>query len=431
MTENIVRFFEQTSLREYIKKTWFYNENCFVVDFEYKNVKFALDFTANQTSLNVDFVLRTDTIKGIERKERISSCVILIEALPCALYKIMSVINTIDSNIKFDISVIIPVHNREKLIVECIKSINSQTLDKNRFEVIFIDDGSTDKSISAIEYFIAPDINWRVIRREIPSGNASAPRNEGIKAAKGRYVFFLDSDDAIHPELLYDGLHIADKNNSDIVYFKQASSTGRGIPVRAFRKSANKADIIKNHLFRSLKIFKFFKRELLLDNGILFNPSIPVYEDMIFSCHALTASNVVSVLSDKDYYILNGHYQPHLSKVKFPVENRVFVLQSGLNYILLSKKETNEKIKMFNAWMIICSEHLAAIIRNKNLSNDVKEYFFSLMHKSLAAHPDLTNIELVYKQFKNLTQYLLEGNYEGFKHDALELNKINKKQEKN
>lgn len=60
MTENIVRFFEQTSLREYIKKTWFYNENCFVVDFEYKDVKFALDFTANQTVLNVDFVLRTD-----------------------------------------------------------------------------------------------------------------------------------------------------------------------------------------------------------------------------------------------------------------------------------------------------------------------------------------------------------------------------------
>lgn len=73
MTENIVGFFEQTSLREYIKKTWFYNENCFVVDFEYKDVKFALDFTANQTVLNVDFVLRTDcsffTKKGIEKKK--------------------------------------------------------------------------------------------------------------------------------------------------------------------------------------------------------------------------------------------------------------------------------------------------------------------------------------------------------------------------
>ncbi|HIA3154251.1 TPA: hypothetical protein ACWP3L_000162 [Escherichia coli] len=90
-----------------------------------------------------------------------------------------------------------------------------------------------------------------------------------------------------------------------------------------------------------------------------------------------------------------------------------------------------EKIKMFNAWMIICSEHLAAIIRNKNLPNEKKEYFFCQMHKSLAAHPELTNIDFIYKKFKNLSQYLLEGNYEDFKHDALELNKINKKLEKN
>lgn len=48
MSENIVGFFEKTTLRDHIKKTWLYNENCFVIDFEYKGVKFALDFTASQ-----------------------------------------------------------------------------------------------------------------------------------------------------------------------------------------------------------------------------------------------------------------------------------------------------------------------------------------------------------------------------------------------
>ncbi|EPD4284878.1 TPA: glycosyltransferase family 2 protein, partial [Escherichia coli] len=376
---------------------------------------------------SVDFVLRTNclyfNIKGNIKKENIISEAILDIAIHSALYKIKNVIHTIDSNNKFDISIIIPVHNRENLIIECIKSINSQTLDKNRFEVIFIDDGSTDKSVAAIEYFIAPDINRRVIRREIPSGNASAPRNEGIKAAKGRYVFFLDSDDAIHSELLYDGLHIADKNNSDIVYFKQASSTGRGVPVRAFRKNANKADIIKNHLFRSLKIFKLFKRELLINNGVLFNPSIPVYEDMIFSCHALTVSNTVSVLSDKEYYILNGHDQQHLSKVSFPVENRIFVLQCGLNYILISKKQTNEKVKMFSAWVVICIEHLAAIEKNKKVPDNDKRFFFKMMYKSLAAHSDLINFDLIYNKFKSLAQFLLDGDHENFRKDVLALNK--------
>ncbi|MCW3184594.1 glycosyltransferase [Escherichia coli] len=162
-----------------------------------------------------------------------------------SLYKITDVIKIIDSSIEFDISIIVPVFNREQLIVNCIKSINSQTLNKSRFEVIFIDDSSTDKSSAVIEYHISPDINWHIVRRKIPSGNASTPRNEGIKAAKGRYIFFLDSDDTIHSDLLLDGIQIADKNNSDIVYFKQTSSTGRGIPVRAFKKVLIKLTLIK------------------------------------------------------------------------------------------------------------------------------------------------------------------------------------------
>ncbi|MFZ5012710.1 hypothetical protein ACOY5L_25195 [Escherichia coli] len=80
-SENIVDFFKQTSLNDYIKKAWLYNENCFVVDFEYKSVKFALDFSYDQTidkqNLNVDFVLRSNpfnfTIAKGKNKERISS----------------------------------------------------------------------------------------------------------------------------------------------------------------------------------------------------------------------------------------------------------------------------------------------------------------------------------------------------------------------
>ena len=55
ISENIVEFFEKTTLRDHIKKTWLYNENCFVIDFEYKGVKFALDFTASQPSARLLF----------------------------------------------------------------------------------------------------------------------------------------------------------------------------------------------------------------------------------------------------------------------------------------------------------------------------------------------------------------------------------------
>ncbi|MCV5359790.1 glycosyltransferase family 2 protein, partial [Escherichia coli] len=89
-----------------------------------------------------------------------------------------------------------------------INSLNNQTINKDRFEVVFIDDCSSDKSIAAIEYNISPDINYRIIRREVGSGNASTPRNEGIKSAKGRYIFFMDSDDYIDETLLERGMQI-------------------------------------------------------------------------------------------------------------------------------------------------------------------------------------------------------------------------------
>ncbi|NGA93290.1 hypothetical protein [Escherichia coli] len=54
ISENIVEFFEKTTLRDHIKKTWLYNENCFVIDFEYKGVKFALDFTASQPASHLE-----------------------------------------------------------------------------------------------------------------------------------------------------------------------------------------------------------------------------------------------------------------------------------------------------------------------------------------------------------------------------------------
>ncbi|ELE4958337.1 glycosyltransferase, partial [Campylobacter coli] len=61
--------------------------------------------------------------------------------------------------IKYDISIIVPVYNRENLIKPCINSINAQTLDKSRWEVIFVDDASTDGSVEVIEKLINENIN--------------------------------------------------------------------------------------------------------------------------------------------------------------------------------------------------------------------------------------------------------------------------------
>lgn len=96
------------------------------------------------------------------------------------------------------ISVIIPVYNRENVVEECITSVLNQSY--TDFEIILIDDGSTDSTIDICEKYSLKDNRIKLIKAE--HGGVSNARNIGLKQAKGEYIFFLDSDDVIHPSLL-------------------------------------------------------------------------------------------------------------------------------------------------------------------------------------------------------------------------------------
>lgn len=96
------------------------------------------------------------------------------------------------------ISVIVPVYNSERYIYSCIESVLNQT--HSAFEVLLIEDGSEDSSLVICEALQKKDKRIRLIRQE--HKGVSVARNRGIDEAKGKYMFFLDSDDLIHPQLL-------------------------------------------------------------------------------------------------------------------------------------------------------------------------------------------------------------------------------------
>lgn len=96
------------------------------------------------------------------------------------------------------ISVIIPVYNREQYIEECLQSVFNQTF-KN-FEIVIVDDGSTDKSFEICKAFAEKDKRIKLFNAD--HGGVSAARNLALDKANGEYIFFLDSDDVIHPSLL-------------------------------------------------------------------------------------------------------------------------------------------------------------------------------------------------------------------------------------
>lgn len=96
------------------------------------------------------------------------------------------------------ISVIIPVYNRAAVLQECVESVLSQSF--QNFEILLIDDGSSDGSLDLCRKLM--QLDNRILVLNIAHAGVSAARNHGIDSARGEYLFFLDSDDVIHPQLL-------------------------------------------------------------------------------------------------------------------------------------------------------------------------------------------------------------------------------------
>lgn len=98
------------------------------------------------------------------------------------------------------VSVIMPVHNAEKYLSESISSVLQQTYPY--WELLIVDDCSTDNSLAIINRYAVLDARIRCLKTDAPSGSPCLPRNLGIKAAQGRFIAFLDSDDCWLPNKL-------------------------------------------------------------------------------------------------------------------------------------------------------------------------------------------------------------------------------------
>lgn len=96
------------------------------------------------------------------------------------------------------VSVIIPMYNAEPYICQCVQSVKSQTWEN--LEILVIDDGSTDQGLRICEELGSTDGRIRILTQR--NRGVSAARNRGIEEADGEYIFFLDSDDVIHPCLI-------------------------------------------------------------------------------------------------------------------------------------------------------------------------------------------------------------------------------------
>lgn len=116
----------------------------------------------------------------------------------------------------YDVSVIVPVYNVENYLEECLDSICNQTL--SNIEIICVNDGSTDNSLNILNDYAKKDDRIRIISQ--PNQGLAASRNNGLKEASGKYIYFIDSDDYIDLTCLEKLVGNALSNDSDVVLFK-------------------------------------------------------------------------------------------------------------------------------------------------------------------------------------------------------------------
>ena len=122
------------------------------------------------------------------------------------------------------VSIIVPVYNSEKYLKKCIESIQKQTL--KDMQIILINDGSTDNSLSICKEYQKRDNRIEVIDKA--NMGVSSARNTGIEAAIGEYIGFVDADDWIEPEMYENMYHQVKQMQADVCMCNYVVENNRG-----------------------------------------------------------------------------------------------------------------------------------------------------------------------------------------------------------
>lgn len=217
-----------------------------------------------------------------------------------------------------DVSIIVPIYNREQTLPSCLMSISNIKI--KRYEVILIDDGSTDNTPLICKEFCKKHPEASYFRKN--NSGVSSARNLGIIKSKGEWITFIDSDDTVSPEHL-DFLDSYDVTFSDFVILGLSKFITYNR--EDIKKSSNPAkyyftEFDNNHTYNFSVWGKFYKRNICNQFSIRFREDISYGEDSIFNyTYLLHSENIIQYLNYKTYnqtdFVILGEGQRLTSKL--------------------------------------------------------------------------------------------------------------------
>lgn len=300
------------------------------------------------------------------------------------------------------ISVIIPVYNVDSYLERCIKSVCNNTY--RNLQVICIDDGSTDNSLRILQEFAEKDDRIEIIEKN--NAGVSAARNDGLKAAKGNYIAFVDADDWLHRQYFEYLMKPVQMYKADISvcrekrvdFWCEDEKIGKCSIVHLSGKDVLEPPSVKVNVWA-----KLYKRTRLIN--IVFNEKVKFLEDELYNLSVICSHGDVAV-----YFVdipLYNYFQRPGSAVHVlnHGEEMYWGIMGFISYIKTGQlSDEGKMIFVEQALRLSFSyRYLMMFKANQEVINDNCKYFFDFLWEELINTSDLEAKKwLVYKVFTTM-----------------------------
>ena len=313
------------------------------------------------------------------------------------------------------VSVIVPVYNAEGVVSRGVDSILAQSYQD--FELILVDDGSTDSSGAICDNYAQQDGRVKVVHQA--NAGVSAARNAGLKAAQGDWVTFVDSDDRVldcflealveavsrsdQIDLAYCGYAIIEGHSSIKTY---ASKTYLG------KESIHEALSKTYLLYRCSPWAKLFRRSIIVDHDVRFDSNLTISEDRLFLYNYLTHVRGIATTSTIGY--LYGSFSPASLKHKRVSSEMLAYRQQAIthaaheviNQFNLGK---NESFLISRHLMLILFELIRGVYQESGLSKETAKQQRALYEKLFDEQLYMDNLKNDKRWYGYLSQNKLMG----------------------
>ena len=204
------------------------------------------------------------------------------------------------------VSVVMATYNSGDRFLPAARSVLSQSLPPDEYELIVVDDGSTDATPDQARALAAE--HPQVLVDRIPnSGWPGRPRNIGTRMASGEYLLYMDHDDELTPEALERAYAFAAEHRADVLLAKVVVVGGPPPGWRTFQANVGCVERVDQDVLQLLTPHKFYRRQFVLDRGVEHPEGRVRLEDYDFNAQAFVRAERIAVLADYPCYRWHHH----------------------------------------------------------------------------------------------------------------------------